>query len=120
MKFCNFITVVLLSTLLRIHAQEADWGNFPVNIPQKTQFTITNSHAYPLQILRVRSGCPCVEAFCDKKSLAPGGEITNTTCYPTGEVRHVDGASYPVEYTYNGLVQQATAGADESGSFSLK
>ena len=26
----------------------------------------------------------------------------------TGEVRRVDGATYPVEYTYNGLGKQAT------------
>jgi len=39
---------------------------------------------------------------------APGGVVTNTAYYPTGEVRRVDGATYPVEYTYNGLGKQAT------------
>ena len=39
---------------------------------------------------------------------APGGVVTDTSYYPTGEVRRVDGATYPVEYTYNGLGKQAT------------
>ena len=39
---------------------------------------------------------------------APGNAVTNTSYWPTGEVRRVDGASYPVEYTYNGLGQKAT------------
>lgn len=51
---------------------EFDLGDFPANAQQTIQFTITNSRTYPLQILRVRSGCPCLEAVCDKKSLAPG------------------------------------------------
>ena len=119
MKYCSSIVILLGFSLLRIYALEADLKNFPANMPQTVQFTIANSHTYPLQILRVRSGCPCIEAVCDKNSLAPGGVVTNTTCYPTGEVQRVGGATYPVEYTYNGLVQQATAGADESGSFSL-
>ena len=42
------------------------------------------------------------------KVTAPGGVVTNTAYYPTGEVRRVDGATYPVEYTYNGLGKQAT------------
>ena len=42
------------------------------------------------------------------KVTAPGGVVTNTTYYSTGEVRRVDGATYPVEYTYNGLGKQAT------------
>lgn len=42
------------------------------------------------------------------KSVTPGGVVTNTTYYPTGEVRKVDGATYPVEYTYNALGKQAT------------
>ena len=41
------------------------------------------------------------------KVTAPGGVVTNTAYYPTGEVRRVDGATYPVEY-YNGLGKQAT------------
>ena len=42
------------------------------------------------------------------KVTAPGGVITNTAYYPTGEAQRVDGATYPVEYTYNGLGKQAT------------
>ena len=42
------------------------------------------------------------------KVTAPGNVVTNTTYYPTGEVKRVDGATYPVEYTYNGLGMQAT------------
>ena len=42
------------------------------------------------------------------KMTAPGNVVTNTTYYPTGEVKRVDGATYPVEYTYNGLGMQAT------------
>ena len=42
------------------------------------------------------------------KVTAPGGVVTNTVYYPTGEVRRVDGATYPVEYTYNALGKQAT------------
>jgi len=42
------------------------------------------------------------------KVTAPGGVVTNTAYYPTGEVRRVDGATYPVEYTYNSLGKQAT------------
>ena len=42
------------------------------------------------------------------KVTAPGNVVTNTTYYPTGEVKRVDGATYPVEYTYNGLGQQET------------
>ena len=42
------------------------------------------------------------------KVTAPGNVVTNTTYYPTGEVKRIDGATYPVEYTYNGLGQQAT------------
>lgn len=42
------------------------------------------------------------------KVTAPGGVVTNTTYYPTGEVQRVDGATYPVEYTYNALGKQAT------------
>ena len=42
------------------------------------------------------------------KVTAPGNVVTNTTYYPTGEVKRVDGATYPVEYTWNGLGQQAT------------
>ena len=42
------------------------------------------------------------------KVTAPGGVVTNTTYYPTGDIRRVDGATYPVEYTYNALGKQAT------------
>ena len=42
------------------------------------------------------------------KVTAPGGVVANMTYYSTGEVKRVDGATYPVEYTYNGLGQQAT------------
>ena len=42
------------------------------------------------------------------KVTAPGNVVTNTTYYPTGEVKRIDGATYPVEYTYNGLGNQAT------------
>ena len=42
------------------------------------------------------------------KVTAPGNVVTNTTYYPTGEVKRVEGATYPVEYTYNGLGMQAT------------
>ena len=42
------------------------------------------------------------------KVTAPGGVITNTTYYPAGDIRRVDGATYPVEYTYNALGKQAT------------
>ena len=42
------------------------------------------------------------------KVTAPGNVVTNTTYYPTGEVKRIDGATYPVEYTYNGLGMQAT------------
>nr|DAG30538.1 MAG TPA: hypothetical protein [Caudoviricetes sp.] len=41
-------------------------------------------------------------------SVTPGGVVTNTTYYPTGEVRKGDGATYLVEYTYNALGKQAT------------
>ena len=39
---------------------------------------------------------------------APGGVVTSTAYHPTGEVRRVDGASHPVEYTYNALGLKAT------------
>ena len=42
------------------------------------------------------------------KVTAPGGVVTNTVYYPTGDIRRVDGATYPVEYTYNALGKQAT------------
>ena len=42
------------------------------------------------------------------KVTAPGNVVTNTAYYPTGEIRRIDGATYPVEYTYNGLGNQAT------------
>ena len=42
------------------------------------------------------------------KVVAPGNVVTNTVYYPTGDIRRVDGATYPVEYTYNGLGKQAT------------
>ena len=42
------------------------------------------------------------------KVTAPGGVVTNTAYYPTGDIRRVDGATYPVEYTYNALGKQAT------------
>ena len=42
------------------------------------------------------------------KVTAPGNVVTNTAYYLTGEIRRIDGATYPVEYTYNGLGNQAT------------
>ncbi|WP_288610974.1 RHS repeat-associated core domain-containing protein [uncultured Victivallis sp.] len=42
------------------------------------------------------------------KVTAPGNVVTNTAYYPTGEIRRIDGATYPVEYTYNNLGNQAT------------
>ena len=42
------------------------------------------------------------------KVTAPGNVVTNTAYYPTGEIQRIDGATYPVEYTYNGLGNQAT------------
>ena len=41
------------------------------------------------------------------KVTAPGNFVTNTAYYLTGEIRRIDGATYPVEYTYNGLGNQA-------------
>ena len=42
------------------------------------------------------------------KVTAPGNVVTNTAYYLTGEIRRIDGAAYPVEYTYNNLGNQAT------------
>ena len=42
------------------------------------------------------------------KVTAPGNIVTNTAYYPTGEIQRIDGATYPVEYTYNNLGNQAT------------
>lgn len=42
------------------------------------------------------------------KVTVPGNVVTNTAYYLTGEIRRIDGATYPVEYTYNGLGNQAT------------
>ncbi len=39
---------------------------------------------------------------------APGNVVSNYTYFPTGEPQRIDGATYPLEYTYNGLGQQAT------------
>ena len=46
--------------------------------------------------------CYCNVMGRQTKVTAPGGVITNTTYYPTDEAQRVDGATYPVEYTYNG------------------
>ena len=42
------------------------------------------------------------------KVTVPGHVVTNTAYYLTGEIQRIDGATYPVEYTYNGLGNQAT------------
>ena len=41
-------------------------------------------------------------------ATTPGNVVTNYTYFATGELQRVDGATYPVEYTYNGLGQKAT------------
>lgn len=71
MKYNICVAILLLSALSHVQAADMDFEDFPANAAQIAEFTIANSRTYPLQILRVRSGCPCLEAVCDKKSLAP-------------------------------------------------